>query len=101
IQFSAVAALVKNREYGPRELTEFLLRLFARFASRLIDDLQNFFPALGRKLLLLQKVDPEFAVTDSDHEILFRETEAAQNIDAQSDQLDVGGEVRFTDDVAV
>ena len=51
--------------------------------------------------MLPQKIGPELPVADANNEIFFRELEGAQDVDAERNQFDVGGEIAFADDVAV
>src|SRR5207248_11369665 len=53
------------------------------------------------KFLLLQKISPKLAVANSDNEIIFSQSKPAQDVDAKCDQLNVGGEIALTHDVAV
>src|SRR5262249_42828270 len=101
IQLPASSAFVEDRKNRAGQLPKLFFSLFACFASRFVDDLQNFFPPFGRKVLLLQEIGPEFAVADSNDEIFLSEPESAQDVDAKRDQLDVGREVAFADDIAI
>ena len=54
-----------------------------------------------RHILRAKKIDPEFAVADSDHEIARAKTKGAQKIDAKRDRFDIRVERCFADDVGV
>ena len=101
LKFLAFAAFTQNGEYRIGQLAKFCPRIFQRLATGLIDDLQQFVPAIRRNILLAQEIGPKFAVANSDDEIFFCETEHAQEIDAKSEQLDIRRGRGFPNDIAI
>src|SRR2546430_15089729 len=78
-------------------LSRFLYGLPFRF----VNCLQDFLPFFGSDIFRFQEVDPKLAVTGSDDEIFFAETEAAQDVDAKRDEFDIGCDQRLADDIAI
>ena len=101
VEFSAPTTFVEDREDWLGQLAKFLPRFLARFAAGFVDRPQNVFPFFGRKFLLPQKISPELPVADANNEILFRQPEGTQDVDAERNQLDVGGEIALAHDVTV
>ncbi len=101
IELFAFSAFAQNSQHRISQLSEFLGRLLARLAPEFVDHLQDFIPPFGRNFLGTQELSPEFAVADAHDKIFFRKAERTHDVDAKRDQLDVRGERRFPDDVAV
>src|SRR5438093_845105 len=97
----AFACAFQSRKDGIGKVAEFLGGLLTRLAPKFVNRLQKFVPAIGRHVSFTQKICTEFAVADSDDEIVFAQSERTQHIDTERDQLDVCGEIGLTDDVAV
>ena len=89
LEFLAPPAAVENFENRPGEGAERCGRFLARLTFALVDDLQEFAPALVRHVLFAEKVGPEFAVTEPDDEILRAKAKPAQEIDRERDYFDI------------
>ena len=90
IELLALAATVENFEDRRRELAKLLRRFLARLAFALVDDLERRLPPLFRHVLRAQKIDPELAIADPHDDIVRREAERAQEIDAERRSARVG-----------
>ncbi len=101
LEFLAFSAVTQNGEHRIGKGAKFRPRIFQRLAPGLVDDLQQFVPAIRRNIFLAQKIRPEFPIADPDDDIFFCETKGAQEVNAKREQLDVRGERIFPNNVAI
>ena len=73
----------------------------AGFAFGFVDGLDEGVVLVLGDVFRGHEVGPELAVAEADDEVFFGEAEGAEGVDDQGDELDVGFEAGFTDDVAV
>ncbi len=93
--------MIEDFENRSGERSQLLRRFLTRLALALVDHLEHLLPALFRHALSSQEIDPEFAIADPNHHIFRAETECAQDVDTDGDELDIGLDRGFADDVAV
>ncbi len=101
VELFAPAAAVEHLEDRAGEGTEALGRFLARLTFALVDHSEQFAPALFRHILRAEQIGPEFAVAQPNDDVLGGETEAAQEIDREGDDLHIRRGRSVADQVAV